>query len=453
LGDPDELKKVLVRTLGVPLFQEQAMRVANVAAGFTPGEADQLRRAMATFKHTQGVGVYHERLVGGMVSRGYDPEMAERVFKQIEGFGSYGFPESHAASFAHLAYASSWLKCHHPAVFAAALLNSQPMGFYAPAQIVGDAQKHGVEVRPVDINASDWDSTLELEMRSADQHALRLGLRLASGLAEEDGRLIAKVRRSGNGSPYGSVEDVARRTGISRKAIEALAEADAFASLGASRRSAIWDAKAIERGVPPLLRLAENALGEAGLINEVAPLLPAEAAGQAVVQDYSATGLTLRQHPLALLRPVLSQQGYHDTRRLNTARPGSAIRLPGIVLMRQRPGTAKGIVFITLEDEFGVANLVIFPNIGERDRAAMIGARLMLAEGRIERETEHAEVPITHLICRKLIDRGDLLRQLSISDNDPIWTDAALGHADEVRRPNPGSTHAKAGLPASRDFR
>ena len=263
-GDPDELKKVLGRTLGVPLFQEQAMRVAIVAAGFTPSEADQLRRAMATFKHTQGVGVYHERLVGGMVRRGYDPELAERVFKQIEGFGSYGFPESHAASFAHLAYASSWLKCHHPAVFAAALLNSQPMGFYAPAQIVGDARKHDVEVRPVDINASDWDSTLEPEIRSADQHALRLGLRLATGLTEEEGRLIVKVRRSGNGSPYGSVEEVARRTSVSRKAIEALAEADAFASLGASRRSAMWDAKAIERDVPPLLRLADYALGEPG---------------------------------------------------------------------------------------------------------------------------------------------------------------------------------------------
>jgi error-prone DNA polymerase len=215
----------------------------------------------------------------------------------------------------------------------------------------------------------------------------------------------------------------------------------------------MWDAKAIERDVPPLLRLAEYSLGEPGLINEVAPLLPPEAAGQAVVQDYAATGLTLRQHPLALLRPALCKQGYHDTRYLNTAREGSPIRLPGLVLMRQRPGTAKGIVFITLEDEFGVANLVIYPNIGERDRSAMIGARLMVAEGRIERETEHAEVPITHLICRKLIDRGDLLRQLSISENDPTWADATLGRADEVRRPNPGSSRAKVGLPASRDFR
>ena len=452
-GDPDELKKVLGRTLGVPLFQEQAMRVAIVAAGFTPNEADQLRRAMATFKHTQGVGMYHERLVGGMVRRGYDPELAERVFKQIEGFGSYGFPESHAASFAHLAYASSWLKCHHPAVFAAALLNSQPMGFYAPAQIVGDAKKHEVLVRPLDINASDWDSTLEPEVRSADKHALRLGLRLASGLAEEEGRLIVKIRRSGNGSPYGSVEEVARRTGVSRKAMEALAEADAFASLGASRRAAMWDAKAIERDVPPLLRLVESALGEPALIQEPAPALPAEADGQSVVLDYAATGLSLRQHPLALLRPRLSEMGCHDTRRLNTARPGSFIRLPGIVLMRQRPGTAKGIVFITLEDEFGVANLVVFTNVGERDRAAMIGARLMIAEGTIERETEHAEVPVTHLICRRLIDRSDLLRDLNAAEAGGSWSDVLLARADEPRRPDIGSARSKVKMPASRDFR
>jgi len=215
----------------------------------------------------------------------------------------------------------------------------------------------------------------------------------------------------------------------------------------------MWDAKAVERDVPPLLRLAERALGEPALIQEVAPVLPAETAGQSVVLDYTAMQLTLRQHPLALLRPTLRTLGYHDTRRLNTARAGSTIRLPGIVLMRQRPGTAKGIVFITLEDEFGVANLVVYPNIGERDRAAMIGARLMLAEGRIERETEQAEVPITHLICRGLTDRGDLLRQLSASDHDPAWAEAALGRADEVRRPDPGSAPGKVGLPASRDFR
>jgi error-prone DNA polymerase len=327
------------------------------------------------------------------------------------------------------------------------------MGFYAPAQIVGDARKHGVEVRPLDINASDWDSTLERELTSADGHALRLGLRLASGLPEEEGRQIVKARRSGNGAPFGSVEEVARRAGISRRAIEALAEADAFASLGHGRRDAMWDAKAVERDVPPLLRLVENALGDPPLIQEAPPTLPAEAAGQSVVMDYTSTGLTLRQHPLALLRPVLTRLGYHDTRRLNTARAGTSIKLPGLVLMRQRPGTAKGIVFVTLEDEFGIANLVVYTNVGERDRSALIGAKLLLAEGRIERETEHAEVPITHLICRKLIDRSDLLHRLSVSEDDPARRSAKLGRIDGVRGPDPGSARASAGLPASRDFR
>lgn len=443
-GPADELKNVLGRTLGVPLFQEQAMRVAIVAAGFTPDEADKLRRAMATFKHTGGVSAYREKLIGGMVRRGYDPELAERVFKQIEGFGSYGFPESHAASFAHLAYASSWLKCHHPAVFAAALLNSQPMGFYAPAQIVEDGRRHGVEVRPVDINASEWDSTLEHEVTSADDHALRLGLRLVAGLPEEDGRLIVKARRTGNGVPYGSVEDVSRRTGVGRRAIEALAEADAFASLGQGRRSAMWDAKAVERDIPPLLRLVENSFNDAPLIPEPQAALPSESSGQAIVTDYAATGLTLRAHPLSVLRPMLTALGNHDTRRLNSARPGTSIRLPGLVLMRQRPGTAKGIVFVTLEDEFGIANLVIYANIGERDRAALIGARLMVAEGRIERETEHAEVPITHLICRKLIDRSDLLREL---------TRQAAGPAEEnATWHSPNREGTSSAFPRSRDF-
>ena len=443
--DQDELKKVLGRTLGVPLFQEQAMRVAIVAADFTPAEADDLRRAMATFKYTQGVAVYRDRLVGGMVKRGYDPELAERVFKQIEGFGSYGFPESHAASFAHIAYASAWVKRHHPTVFAAALLNSQPMGFYAPAQIVRDARQHGVLVRPVDVNASDWDSTLEPDPRSAEEHALRLGLRLVAGLAEEEGRRIARERRAGNGSPYGSVEEVARRAAVSRRAIEALAEADAFASLGASRRDAMWDAKAIERDVPPLLLLAGQAtsLGEPPLIREPSPTLPTEADGQSVVLDYTATGLSLRQHPLALLREELQRLGLHDTRRLCSARPGSWVKVPGLVLMRQRPGTAKGIVFITVEDEFGNANLVVYADIALRERAAMIGARLLIAEGRVERETEHAEVPITHLICRKLIDRTDLLNGLMRSDVARGWGDAALLRCDEVRRPEPGSARPK----------
>ncbi|KAA2211411.1 helix-hairpin-helix domain-containing protein, partial [Teichococcus oryzae] len=239
-GQPDELRKVLERTLGVPLFQEQAMRVAMVAARFTPEEADRLRRAMATFKHTKGVSEVRDRLVGGMVRRGYDPALAERVFQQLEGFGSYGFPESHAASFAQLAYASAWLKYHHPSVFAAALLNAQPMGFYAPAQIVRDAKEHGVAVRPVDVNRSLWDCTLEPEPASQEKLALRLGLRMAAGLARQEAERIIEARRAGNGSPFAAVEEVVRRASLSRKGTEALATANAFAGMGVVRRQALW---------------------------------------------------------------------------------------------------------------------------------------------------------------------------------------------------------------------
>jgi error-prone DNA polymerase len=442
-GPPDELERVLKKTLGVPLFQEQAMRIAIVAAGFSPDEADKLRRAMATFKHTGGVGPYREKLVGGMTRRGYPLELAERVFKQIEGFGSYGFPESHAASFAHLAYASSWLKCHHPAVFAAALLNSQPMGFYAPAQIVRDAQEHGVIVEPVDVNQSDWDCSLEPAPESAEGLSLRLGLRLVAHLATADGKAIAKARRTGNGVPFASVEEVARRAGVGRPAMEALAAADAFGSLGDGRREALWNATAIEsRGADPGPLFA-SAAGDAPLLPEPVPALPEEGEGEAVITDYQASGMTLRRHPLALLRPVLDRLGLADTQRMAKMREGAKVRLPGLVLMRQRPGTAKGIVFVTVEDEHGHANIVVFTNVGERDRTALLGARLMVMEGIIERETEHAEVPITHVIARRLFDRSDLL--------DGLWhagenseQDGAIGVGSEDPRPSLGR---------SRDFR
>jgi error-prone DNA polymerase len=453
IGYPDELKDVLKRTLGVPLFQEQAMRVAMVAADFSPEEADRLRRAMATFKHTQGVGEYRERLIGGMVRRGYQPELAERVFKQIEGFGSYGFPESHAASFAHLAYASSWLKCHHPTVFAAALLNSQPMGFYAPAQIVRDAREHGVSIRALDVNASDWDCALEPERESAEGFALRLGLRLAAGLSAQEGQQIVKARTGGNGSPFASPEEVVRRANITRKAMEALAQADAFKSMGTSRRAALWAAKGVEQDIPPLLRLAaeQAAVGEPPLLPEPAPALPPESAGQTVVLDYTATGLTLGEHPLALLRPRLRALGCVDTQQLLTMPLGQRIKLAGLVLMRQRPGTAKGVVFVTVEDEHGTANLVVWADVGARDRAALLGARLLLVEAKIERETEQAEVPITHLICRTLTDRTDLLNSLMHREANLPWGNAALGRADEVRRPDPGSRRPIR-MPGSRDF-
>jgi error-prone DNA polymerase len=452
-GDPNELRRVLERTLGVPLFQEQAMRVAMVAANFSPEEADRLRRAMATFKHTQGVGEYRARLIGGMVGRGYDPELAERVFKQIEGFGSYGFPESHAASFAHLAYASSWLKCHHPTVFAAALLNSQPMGFYAPAQIVRDAKDHGVSVLPLDVNASAWDCALEPERESAEGFALRLGLRLAVGLSAQEGQQIVKARTGGNGSPFASPEEVVRRANITRQAVEALAQADAFRGMGTGRREALWAARGVEQDIPPLLRLAaqQAAVGEPPLLREPASELPPESAGQAVVLDYTATGLTLGEHPLALLRPQLQALGCVDTQQLITMPQGQRIKLAGLVLMRQRPGTAKGVVFVTVEDEHGTANLVVWADIGARDRAALLGARLLLVEAKIERETEQAEVPITHLICRTLTDRTELLNSLMHQQANLPWGDAALGRADRVRRPDPGSLRLSR-MPGSRDF-
>jgi error-prone DNA polymerase len=448
-GPPDELERVLGKTLGVPLFQEQAMKVAITAAGFTPDEADQLRRAMATFKHTGGVSGYRERLVGGMVRRGYDQDFAERVFTQIEGFGSYGFPESHAASFAHLVYASSWVKRWHPGVFACALLNSQPMGFYAPAQIVDDARKHGVDIRPIDVNASYWDHALEPERRSTDGLALRLGMRLVAGLQERDGLAVAEARTAGNGVPYASVDEVALRADVPRQAIEALAAADAFPGL-ANRRSALWGAAAVERNQMPLF----SGLDHLPLLAEDEPLLPIERTGDGIVTDYRAIGMTLGHHPLALLRPALEELGCVDTRQLADIRAGRSIKVAGMVLMRQRPGTAKGIVFVTMEDEFGTANLVVYGQIAERDRRALIGGRLLLAEGRVEREVEHAEVPILHVIVRRLIDRSDLLDGLGSIDGGAEGFDRTLGRADEVKRPDPGSRRPTARIdPKTRDFK
>ena len=463
-GNPDELRSVLKKTLGVPLFQEQAMRIAIVAAGFTPEEADQLRRAMATFKLNGGIDRYQEKLVGGMVQRGYVREFAERVFAQIQGFSSYGFPESHAASFALLVYASAWVKCHHPAVFAAALLNSQPMGFYAPAQIVRDAREHGVEVRPVSVNASDWDCTLEASAASTGGLALRLGLRLARGLAEAEGKAIVEARQARNGAPFEGVEEMAWRSGVGRRALRALAAADGFAEAGSPRRHAAWEAHAAADGFRelPLFAAAQEGAaaalaGEAPLLAEPAPALPEEREGERVVEDYVATGLTLGRHPLALLRPRLEAMGWVDTRHLATARPGSAIRLAGMVLMRQRPGSAQGIVFLTVEDEHGTANLVVYADVAARDRAALIAGRLLLAEGVVEREAQHVAVPVIHLIVRRLTDRSDLLD--SLPHGGSAWAERSLGRADEVRRPEPGSRRpslnqaGRAKMPGSRDFR
>jgi error-prone DNA polymerase len=325
-------------------------------------------------------------------------------------------------------------------VFAAALLNSQPMGFYAPAQIVRDTRDHGVQIRPLDVNRSAWDCTLEPEPGSQEGLALRLGLRMAAGLARQAGEQVVKARRAGNGSPFASVEEVVRRANLGRKATEALAAADGFAGLGIDRRRAIWAARGVEQEVPPLLLLAAQsaAAGEPPLLPEAEPVLPREQEGQRVVLDYLATGLTLGQHPLALLRPQLKVLGCQDTREIDALPSGKRILLAGLVLMRQRPGTSKGVVFVTVEDEHGTANLVVFAKFVDRDRAALINARLLIVTGKVERETEQAEVPVTHIIAEALIDRTDLLRELNTAAPQD-WGAAALGRADEGRRPESGS--------------
>ncbi|MEO5338758.1 MAG: error-prone DNA polymerase, partial [Magnetospirillum sp. WYHS-4] len=348
----DELRQVLGKTLGIPLFQEQAMRIAMVAAGFSGAEADGLRRAMAAFRRSGRIHHYREKFQVGMAARGYDAGFAERCFRQIEGFAEYGFPESHAASFALLVYVSAWLKRHYPAAFACALLNSQPMGFYAPAQILRDAADHGVEVRPVDVAFSDWDCTLE-------DGALRLGFRQAKGLAEADARRVAAIRG-------GSVPDL-WRAGVPRAALEALARADAFRSQGVDRRQAFWAVKGLEAAAPlPLFAHAER--------REAAVVLPAASPGEEVADDYRSLGLSLKAHPAGLLRPALAAQGYGPAGDLADLPQGRRAAVAGLVIARQQPGSAKGVVFVTLEDETGIANLIVWPQVLETHRRVILGA-------------------------------------------------------------------------------
>nr|WP_272877323.1 error-prone DNA polymerase [Neoroseomonas eburnea] len=438
-GDPDELRAVLQHTFGVPLFQEQAMRIAIVAAGFTPTEADALRRSMATFRNEGKVALFQEKFIAGMLRRGYPQDFAERCFQQIEGFGSYGFPESHAMSFALLVYASAWVKCHHPAIFACALLNSQPMGFYAPAQLVRDARNHGVRVRPIDVNHSDWDCTLEPDRESAEGLALRLGFRLVADLAAETGKRIVEARAAGG--PFASIAELANRTRPDRAALDALARADAFRGLDRSRRAALWDTAALSGPAPPLA--AHDGA-------EAAPRLSRATAGEQTVLDYASTGLTLRAHPLTLLRPQLDALGLADTRALAAARQGQKLRLPGLVLVRQRPGSAKGVVFFTVEDEHGIANLIMYPDVAERFRATVVAARLILAEGTVERH-DASEVPIIHLLIGHVSDRSDLLEGLHLLE-EAGW-EGAMARADEVRHPDYRATpRPRLRLPPSRDF-
>ncbi|WP_315833528.1 error-prone DNA polymerase [Bradyrhizobium prioriisuperbiae] len=419
-----ELEKVLGKTLGVPLFQEQAMQVAMVAAGFSASEADQLRRAMATFKFTGGVNKFRDKLVAGMIDNGYTPEFAERTFKQLEGFGSYGFPESHAASFALIAYASSWMKCHHPDVFCAAIVNAQPMGFYDSSQLVRDARQHGVEIRPIDINASDWDCTLE----SLDdkRRAVRLGLRLTRGLAEKDARRIVTARNA----PYASVLDLSRRAQAPVAALVQLAKADAFGSLGLGRREASWAIKVVHNDPLPLFREADRREGQfKPEVIEPAVALPSMTERREVVEDYRSHGLTLRAHPLSFVRDQLSQSGISTCARLRDAPDRSRITVSGLVLVRQRPGSAKGVMFITLEDETNIANLVVWPSLFDKQRKIVLGAQMMACRGTVQSVSG-----VVHLVAEYLIDQSDLLR--SISGIDAFTLPA--GRGDEAKHGGSG---------------
>ena len=402
-----ELERVLGKTLGVPLFQEQAMRVAIECAGFTPGEADQLRRAMATFKHTGGVVNFREKLSAGMVARGYSADFAARIVGQLEGFGSYGFPESHAASFALIAYASAWLKCWHPDVFCAALLNAQPMGFYAPAQIVRDAQGHGVEIRPVCVNASRWDCTLEpieSEHGEGDRFAVRLGLRMVQGLGNAE---AAKLVSGRAGQPFHDPDDLYRRAGIPVTSLVHLAEADAFRpALGLARREALWALKALrDDSLPLFASFPERTEPDVTL----APMTD----GREVVEDYAVIGLSLRQHPLFFLRADLGRQAFLTCAAAIGQRDGRTIKLAGLVLVRQRPGTATGVTFITIEDETGFANLVVWADLFEKQRRLVLGARMLGVEGRLQREGE-----VVHIIAHRLHDLTDTLT--SVGERDGI---------------------------------
>jgi len=437
--DPDELKTLLGQTYGVPLFQEQAMKLAIVAADFTPGEANHLRRAMATFRNVGTMHNFREKLVMGMTARGYTSEFAERCFKQIEGFGSYGFPESHALSFARLVYVSSWIKCHQPAVFACALLNAQPMGFYAPAQIVRDVREHQVEVRPIDINASGWDNSLERDQQG--RLALRLGYRQMDGFRAVWAEALTAARQSDG--RFASIESLARRANLPPAALRLLADADAFGSLGLNRRQALWEARRTPSGELPLFAAARaRELGD-----EPDMQLPIMPASEEVVTDYQTLRLSLKDHPMTFLRPVLRGEGVLSCEDTGNAKAGAAVRTAGIVLVRQRPGKGNAI-FVTIEDETGVTNVVLWARLFERFRRAVMASRLMQVEGIVQRSREG----VVHLMANRVQDRSDLLATLTDARGDaPISPPLARG--DEVTRPVP-SRHPRDArvLPKSRDF-
>ena len=407
----DALRGVLERTLGVPLFQEQAMQIAIVGAGFTGSEADQLRRAMATFKKHGDVAKFHDKMISGMIARGYEPEFAERCFRQIEGFGTYGFPESHAASFALLVYVSAWIKRHYPDVFICALLNAQPMGFYSPSQLVAEARRSGIAVRPADVSHSGWDSTLEPDPANRDGlHALRLGLRLVKGLAAGEGERIAASRRpSGHGTPWSSLADIMRRADVSARSLEAIANADGFASLGLNRRQALWEVRALAgqrwQELPLFAHATRRHHDLAG--EEPAVTLPQAHAGEEVAADYRSLGLSLKDHPVRLLSRPLAKDGWQTCAVAHEARDGQRLRLAGLVTMRQRPGTAKGTVFLTLEDGLHSLNVIIWPKLTETYRDAMLRSQILGVVGRIQREKA-----VLHFIADQLFNLNGYLRYL-----------------------------------------
>ncbi len=442
-GPPDELRQILGKTKGVPLFQEQAMRIAMEAAKFSSEEANELRRAMATFRRKGTIHTLEDKMVSRMVARGYTTDFAQRCFNQIKGFGDYGFPESHAASFALLVYVSSWLKCHYPAVFAAALLNSQPMGFYAPAQIVRDAREHGVTAREADVNHSNWDATLEPDDKGG--WALRLGLRQIDGLREDEVVRVMEARGASGirhqasdrapdarcpmpDAPFTSPSDLRARARIAVTTLERLATADAFRSMALDRRQALWEVRALPASLPlPLFHWADAA--EMG--HDAAVALPEMPLSEHVVNDYQTLRLSLKAHPMSFLRGQFRRDGVAASADLRQLPNGVRVSIAGVILVRQRPGTAKGVVFMTLEDETGVANAVVWPQVLERYRKVVMGARLVLIRGRMQRHDN-----IIHLIAEHLEDRSSWLMRLA---EDAPMMPVPIANADEVLRPEPGT--------------
>jgi error-prone DNA polymerase len=396
-----ELEEILGRTLGVPLFQEQAMQIAIVAAGFSPAEADALRRSMATFKMKGLVSQFEKKLIDGMTAKGYTTEFAQRVFKQLEGFGSYGFPESHAASFALLVYVSCWIKCYYPDVFTTAILNSMPMGFYQPAQLVIDARKHQVDVRPIDVNYSVWDN--KLEEQSGKYFSIRLGFRQIKGMREEDVQVLVSARSK----KYTNITEI-RDSGVPQAALEKMADADAFRSIGLDRRKALWEVSALA-DMPVGLFAGQPSES----VLECAVTLPAMPESEHVVQDYATTALSLKAHPVSFVREKLRLLHILSSKELKDKKDGDLVKVAGLVLVRQRPGTAGGVCFMTIEDEYGFSNLVIFQKLFDTYRKEILQARLLMVEGKLQRQGE-----VIHVIVRRCFDLSKMLRGLTSNENE-----------------------------------